>query len=95
MIVEYLRYEIDEARQAAFVADYKEASKPLRLSPHAISFDICQCVEDPRQFIIRIEWTSAEDHLQGFRGSSEFKDFFKHVRGYVSDIVEMRHYVRM
>jgi quinol monooxygenase YgiN len=94
MIVEYLRYEIEEARQAKFIADYKTASKPLLSSPYAVSFDICQCVEDPSQFILRIEWTSANDHLEGFRGSDEFKEFFAHVRSYVSDIAEMRHYTR-
>ena len=95
MIVEYLRYEIDDARQEAFVADYKAASEPLLSSPYAHTFEICQCVEDPRQFILRIEWTSAEDHLKGFRGSSEFKAFFGHVRRYISDISEMRHYTKL
>lgn len=95
MIVEYLRYEIDSVRQDKFVADYKAASVPLLSSPYAVSFDICQCAEDPRQFILRIEWTSAKDHLEGFRGSAEFKGFFGHVRSYVSDIAEMRHYTRL
>jgi quinol monooxygenase YgiN len=95
MIVEYLRYEIDEARQEQFAVDYRAASKPLLSSPFALSFDLCQCVEDPSQFILRIEWTSAEDHLKGFRGSPEFKEFFGHVRPYFNDIVEMRHYTRL
>ena len=92
MIVEYLRYEIDEARRERFVADYRAASGPLMASPHALSFDMCQCVEDPGQFILRIEWTSAEDHMNGFRGSDNFRAFFGHIKPYVKDIVEMRHY---
>ena len=95
MIVEYLRYTIEEARQSEFVQDYAAASKPLLESPHAVSFDLCQCSEDSSQFILRIEWTSADDHLKGFRGSDAFKTFFSHVRSYVSDIDEMRHYQRI
>lgn len=92
MIVEYLRYEIDSENQAKFIADYVAASKPLLASPYALAFDMCQCVEDPTQFILRIEWTSAQDHLKGFRGSAEFKEFLKHVRPYLDGILEMRHY---
>jgi len=94
MIVEYLRYEIDSARQEKFVDDYRAASVPLLASPYATSFDLCQCDEDPQQFILRIEWTSADDHMKGFRSSQEFKDFFMHIKSYLKDIVEMRHYTR-
>lgn len=94
MIVEYLRYTVDAARQEAFIADYEAAKAPLLSSPYAVSFDLCQCVEDPSKFILRIEWTSAEDHLKGFRGSEAFRRFFAKIRPYVGDIEEMRHYAR-
>ena len=95
MIVEYLRYKIDTARQDDFISDYKAAAAPLLASPHALSFDMCQCVEEPEQFILRIEWTSADDHLKGFRGSQEFREFFAHIKPYLNDIEEMRHYERL
>lgn len=95
MIVEYLRYHIDAARQADFIAAWREAEGPLRASPFALSLDMAQCVKDPTQFILRIEWTSAEDHMQGFRGSAEFRAFLAHVRPYIGDIAEMRHYARL
>lgn len=94
MKVEYLRYEIDARRQKKFIEDYLAASKPLLSSPFALSFDICQCDEDPSQFILRIEWTSGDDHLKGFRGSPEFKEFFVYVKPYYDDLIEMRHYTR-
>jgi heme-degrading monooxygenase HmoA len=92
MIVEYLRYTIPEDQQAAFIGDYDAARGPLMRSPHAIAFELCQCVDDRTQFILRIEWTSGEDHLKGFRGSPEFQEFFGHIRPYVSLMNEMRHY---
>lgn len=56
---------------------------------------MCRCVEDPGQFILRIEWSSAEDHLQRFRGSEEFKAFFALIKLYLQMIGEMRHYERL
>lgn len=95
MIVEYLRYSVEADRADAFVAAYEAASEPLLASPHCLAFDLSRCIDDPTQFILRIEWTSAEDHMQGFRGSPEFRAFFAHVKPYVGDIEEMRYYKRM
>jgi len=94
MIVEYLRYTIPAERQADFIRDYAAAKEPLLRSPYAQSFEICQCVEDPTQFILRIEWSSSEDHLKRFRASDEFKEFFDYIRPYLQNIDEMRHYER-
>lgn len=92
MIVEYLRYTVPADQQAVFMADYAAARAPLLQSPYATDFELCQCVDDPSQFIIRIAWTSAEDHMTKFRGSPEFRAFFAYVRPYVGMIDEMRHY---
>lgn len=95
MIVEYLRYAVDADRADDFVAAYDAASEPLLASPHCHGFDLCRCVEDPTRFILRIEWSSAEDHLRRFRGSEAFRAFFVHVKPFLQDIEEMRHYERL
>ena len=92
MIIEYLRYSIPAELQDAFVRDYTAAKAALLRSPYALGFDMAQCSEDAGSFILRIEWTSAEDHLTGFRGSAEFREFFGHIRAYLGHIDEMRHY---
>ncbi len=92
MIVEYLRYEIDEPRRAAFEDAYAAAQDALRASPHCLGWELARCLEDPGQYVLRIEWDSAEGHLQGFRRSPEFRTFFAAIGPYVGDIREMRHY---
>ncbi|KIT17064.1 putative quinol monooxygenase [Jannaschia aquimarina] len=78
-----------------FVAAYDAARAPLMASPHCTSFDLSRCVEDPTQFILRLEWTSAEDHMKGFRDSPEFREFFALVKPFYDDIQEMRHYEQL
>lgn len=92
MIVEYIRYSIEEARQAAFEAAYKEAQAPLAGSPHCLAYELARCVDEPNSYVLRIEWDSAEGHLGGFRRSPEFKNFLEPIRPYLGDIAEMRHY---
>jgi hypothetical protein len=95
MTFEYLRYAVPEDQAEAFVADYLAASAVLMRSPFARNVDLSRCAEDPMQFILRIEWTSAQDHLHGFRKSADFPEFLSHIRRYMPMIQEMRHYERL
>jgi heme-degrading monooxygenase HmoA len=92
MIVEYIRYWIPEDEARSFEDAYRSAGTSLEASPHCERYEIARCTEDPTAYTVRIEWDSAEGHLQGFRGSRQFRSFFAAVQPYVDRIEEMRHY---
>ena len=92
MIVEYVRYALEPDAGQAFEEAYGRAGKALAASEHCLGFELSRCVDEPTQYILRIEWDSAEGHLQGFRSSAEFRAFLAEIRRYVPDVVEMRHY---
>jgi quinol monooxygenase YgiN len=92
MTIEYIRYRIDEARRDAFVAAYREAALALDDSPYCLDYELAQCDEEPDRFVLRIEWTSTDDHMKSFRCSASFRRFFPPIRPYVGDIEEMQHY---
>jgi quinol monooxygenase YgiN len=90
VIVEYIRYEISDAK--AFLAAYAEGRRALDASPHCLAYELARCTEEPSSFILRIEWDSLDGHLQGFRGGPHFAGFLAAVRPFLPDIREMRHY---
>lgn len=92
MIVEYIRYKIENERQKEFEDAYEKAGKSLKASPHCIQYELSHCVEEPRNYILRIEWDSQDGHLKGFRTSPEFQAFFGAVGPFYKNIEEMRHY---
>src|SRR5262245_39861614 len=92
MVVEYIRYSIDVSRAKAFEEAYGRGANALRASEHCERYEVSRCSEDPTQYVVRIEWDSAEGHLSGFRQSAEFREFFEAVGPFVHDIEEMRHY---
>jgi quinol monooxygenase YgiN len=92
VIVEYIRYEIPQDEAGSFEDAYARAGASLEASPHCARYEVACCSEDPTAYTVRIEWDSAEGHMQGFRGSQEFRSFFAAVRPYVDRIEEMRHY---
>jgi heme-degrading monooxygenase HmoA len=92
MVVEYIRYNIPPDQQLAFEQAYAAASGSLDRSPNCLAYELARCVEDTSQYILRIEWDSAEGHMQGFRRSKGFGTFVANVRPYIPAILEMRHY---
>jgi quinol monooxygenase YgiN len=92
MVVEYIRYNIDDGRSEAFQQAYEHAAEALQASDHCERYEVARCSEDPTRHVVRIEWDSEEGHLDGFRKSPEFQRFFTAVRPFVNEIEEMRHY---
>ncbi|WP_106585799.1 group II truncated hemoglobin [Murinocardiopsis flavida] len=92
MTLEYIRYRIAEPDRAEFEAACARAAVPLASAPQCRAYELSHCEEEPGSYILRIDWTSTEDHLKGFRASDAFHAFVAEVRPYVRDIEEMRHY---
>jgi len=94
VIVEYIRYQIPAQQCDEFEAAYARAAGALRAAPQCVEYELTRCVDDPQSYILRIGWTSAAGHLEGFRRSANFAEFLTQIRPYVSLIQEMRHYQR-
>jgi len=92
MVVEYIRYRIADDQAAEFERAYARAAESLRASPVCLGYELSRCVEEPAAYILRITWTSVDDHLGGFRKSPQFPPFLQEIRPYVASIEEMRHY---
>ena len=92
MTVEYVRYRIPVEKAARFEADYREAVPFLQASAFCLGCELTKCEEEADRYILRIEWTSMQDHLQGFRTSEAFQGFLPHVREWIDHLEEMQHY---
>jgi len=92
MTIEYIRYMLATHSPAAFLDAYAEACKHLASAPECLGYDLAQCDEDPKSFVLRIHWVSAEAHLNSFRPGPHFAPFFAAIRPFVPEIAEMRHY---
>lgn len=93
MVIEYIRYGLlDEPQARAFEEDYGRAAQVLDASAHCLGYELSRCSESPLQYILRIDWDSAEGHLKGFRGDPAFATFLGCVKPYLAQVLEMRHY---
>ncbi|MFF7747856.1 group II truncated hemoglobin [Streptomyces sp. NPDC007971] len=90
--VEYIRYRIPEQQSADFLSAYTRAAAQLAAAPQCVDYELTRCEEEPDSYVLRITWTSTQEHLEGFRKSELFPRFFAEIRPYVENIEEMRHY---
>ncbi|GLY04579.1 MULTISPECIES: antibiotic biosynthesis monooxygenase [Actinoplanes] len=91
MTVEYIRYEIP-GDTTAFEDAYRRAARFLAQAPQCVDFELSRCTEEPSAYLLRIVWTSPEDHLKGFRTGDLFPGFLAEIGPHVGAIKEMRHY---
>jgi quinol monooxygenase YgiN len=92
MVIEYIRYKVEPSQRESLLTAYSQAAAQLDASPYCLSYELTECAEEAGQFMLRIEWTSTEEHLQGFRKSALFPPFFAAIKGFFTNIQEMRHY---
>lgn len=92
MTTEYIRYKIEPAQQQGFIDAITSASEILATVPDGLGYHLGHCQEDKDNFIWRIQWTSEDRHLNGFRKSEAFGPFFQLVKPYYNGIQEMNHY---
>ncbi len=90
--VEIIRYNIPADQRAKFEEAYSDAGSLLKESPYCLGYEIIHGVDEPQHYIVRIHWTSVDDHLTGFRKSKEFASFFNLVKSFYNSIQEMKHY---
>lgn len=90
--VEIIRYTIPDDKLERFLTDYQEAGRHLENSPFCLGYNILRGDDEPNHFIVTIYWTSKIDHLNGFRKSAQFSEFFNWVKPYFNGIEEMKHY---
>jgi quinol monooxygenase YgiN len=92
MVVEYIRYEIPGPQHDAFLTAYRAAGSDLAAAPECLRYEIAEGVEEPDNFVVRIEWQSRDAHEHGFRRGPHFGPFFAKVKPFFSNIREMKHY---
>ena len=92
MVLEIIRYLINEGQENQFEEDYGKAAEYLDSSPHCLNYTLARSNKESNRYAMLIEWDSAEGHLAGFRKSSDFGKFFALVKPYFDMIEEMEHY---
>jgi len=75
MVLEIANLEIKEGQNAAFEAALEKAQNVINQSPGYLSHEFQQCMEQPQEYVLLIQWESLEAHEVGFRKSELYKEW--------------------
>jgi len=92
MIVEYIRYELNQHTTEDLLGAYRAAAQHLRAAPECLGYELAVRDDAPLTCVLRIIWQSAEAHMSDFRRGPNFPPFLELIRPFIGEIAEMKHY---
>lgn len=66
---------IEPGHEAAFEAAASQAVPLFQKTPGALSFRLDRTIETPNEYTLTVGWATLEDHIVGFRESTEFQQW--------------------
>lgn len=81
MVVEYIRYSVPADRY-----DESSVQGGFREAPECLACEVSHGLKEPDNYVVRIEWSSLEEHEHGFRESARFGPFLAAVNPFFEQI---------
>lgn len=72
MVLEIADFLVHEGDEDRFAAAYAQAVTFITSSPGCRGARLVRGIENPRRFVLLVEWDTIEDHTDGFRSSPAF-----------------------
>jgi quinol monooxygenase YgiN len=92
VIIELAILRAKEGQEGAMREGLRAARAVVSQSPGCLGSTFHQGIEDPRRFVLRIEWESVEAHTQGFRGGPLFPQWRSHWGQFMDGTPDVQHY---
>jgi heme-degrading monooxygenase HmoA len=92
MVLEVAEFTVAATRMAEFEAAYAEGRKAIARAQGCSAVSLHRCIETPGRYFLHVEWTSVEAHTKGFRESSDFLEWRRHVGSFFVVPPRVEHY---
>jgi len=73
MILEVAILDVKPAQEADFELAFSEARNIISAMQGYLSHELKKCIEKPNRYILLVNWSSLQDHTEGFRKSAEYE----------------------
>ncbi len=75
MITEQAVLDVRPGDETAFETTFDDAKQIIASMSGFVSLGLHRCIERPSRYLLLVEWESLEDHVDGFRRSSEYQEW--------------------
>ncbi|MCZ4221723.1 antibiotic biosynthesis monooxygenase family protein [Pedobacter rhodius] len=95
MILEVAILNIKSGLAADFEAAFNEAQKIISSMNGYVSHQLKKCLEEDDKYILLVTWKTLEAHTEGFRASTEYRDWKKLLHHFYEPFPIVEHYVEV
>lgn len=92
MIIETAQMTVTPGSEQDFLTALDSATPLVRESPGCIGMTVQRGVERPQTFLLLIQWATLSDHVDGFRGSPQFKQWRELLGPYFAEPPAVEHW---
>ncbi|MCH1626448.1 antibiotic biosynthesis monooxygenase family protein [Ferdinandcohnia quinoae] len=95
MILEVAILEVKTGMEQEFEEVFRKASKIISSMSGYISHELQYCIEEKGKYVLLVKWETLEDHTEGFRKSSEYKEWKALLHHFYDPFPTVEHYIKV
>ena len=92
MILEVAMLDVQPGLTQEFETAFKTASALIAAVPGYLTHELQRCLETPNRYILLVRWQRLEDHIVGFRQSSEYQEWRSLLHHFYDPFPVVEHY---
>lgn len=92
MILEVAVLDIIAGKEDDFERDFEQAQRIISSMPGYIEHRLSRCIEKQSRYLLFVYWQRLEDHMEGFRGSPQYREWKNLLHHYYEPFPEVEHY---
>ena len=93
MILEHALLPVKPGQEADFERAFATATDIISAAPGFRNLTLSRCLERPGGYLLLVEWDRLEDHTEGFRGSSGYREWSALLHHFYDPFPVVEHYV--
>ncbi|SDN13901.1 Heme-degrading monooxygenase HmoA [Psychrobacillus sp. OK028] len=95
MILEAVMLQVKTGLEENYENAFRQASKIISSMPGYITHELQRCIEGKGNYLLLVSWESLEDHVIGFRESSEYQEWKKLLHPYYDPFPVVEHFEKV
>ncbi len=92
IVLEMAVLDVRAEKTSEFEQAFEKASQIIAGMPGYISHQLQRCMEQPRRYLLLVNWKSLEAHTEGFRGSADYQQWKALLHHFYDPFPEVEHY---
>ena len=95
MILEVVTLDVKPGQEVKFELAFEKAQRIISSMNGYISHQLQKCLENPKRYILLVNWQTLEDHTKGFRESAEYQDWRAMLHHFYDPFPTVEHYEKV